>query len=288
MSFNAGIRELCIADAEQAVSFSALLFYPTQAPAVPATFGPYRLEVAAEAAPATGSFPLVVLSHGNGGSPLLYRDLITHLARQGMVVVCPKHPGNSLGDNALADTPQNLRNRPRHIGLCLDAVLADPMLGRQVAGQAIAGIGHSMGSYSVLCAAGGVPWTREGSPIEVRHDSRLKALVLLAPAGAFFGGPGSLRHVTQPMLILAAEHDPVTPSWQATLLRDRAPDPSRIELQVVPNSGHFSFLGVFPPQMRRAEFAPSQDPLGFDRKLFQQQLAARVLGWLQRTLGAAA
>jgi len=284
MSFQAGYRDLAIADAMQGVRFSALLLYPTLALAAPTAFGPYSLRVAPDAPPAQGRFPLVVLSHGNGGSPLLYRELSTHLARHGFVVVCPKHPGNSLGDNDLADTPANLVNRPRHVGLCLDAVLQDEALGTRIRRDAIAAIGHSLGAYTVLCAAGGVPWTREGAPIEVPHDDRLRALVLLAPAGAFFGGPGSLREVTQPMLILAAEHDLVTPGWQATLVRDRAPDPGRIRLQVVPGAGHFSFLGPFPAPMRRAEFAPAQDPPGFDRTAFQKQLAAQVLEWLEATL----
>ena len=285
---HAGYRDLAIIDAVQDVSFSALLLYPTPTPASPTAFGPYQLEVAAAAPlPAAGMFPLAVLSHGNGGSPLLYRELAVSLARQGFIVVCPWHPGNSLGDNALADTRANLLNRPRHIGLCLDAVLQHPVFGPRVNRDAIAGIGHSMGAYTVLCAAGGVPWTREGERIEVRHDSRLRALVLLAPAGAFFGAPGSLDQVSQPMLILAAEHDAVTPGWQATLLRDHAPDRSRVQLRVVPGSGHFSFLGPFPPQMRHAQFAPSQDPPGFDREAFQQQLARTVPAWLAVSLGLA-
>ena len=289
MKFQAASRELHIPDATQGVTFSALLFYPTTSPAIATAFGPYVLEVARDAPPADGSFPLLVLSHGNGGSPLLYRDLATHLARGGYIVVAPKHPGNSVGDNALADAAANLVNRPRHVGLCLDAVLADPLLRSRVAPRAIGAIGHSMGAYSVLCAAGAQPWNRERTPIPVRHDERLRALVLLAPAGEFFGVPegavpGALDQVTQPLLILAAEQDPVTPNWQAKMLRDGVPDPARVQLRIVPGSGHFSFLGVFPPQMRRVDFAPSQDPPGFDREAFQRQLTVEVQSFLDAAL----
>ncbi|RML84629.1 hypothetical protein APX70_08538, partial [Pseudomonas syringae pv. maculicola] len=41
-----------------------------------------------------GRFPLLLLSHGNTGTPLALHDLATSLARQGFVVVAVVHPGD--------------------------------------------------------------------------------------------------------------------------------------------------------------------------------------------------
>jgi predicted dienelactone hydrolase len=64
---------------------------------------------------AAGSFPLVVVSHGTGGSHLLYRALAAHLARNGFVVALPEHPQNNRNDNDLGGTAANLAQRPRPV-----------------------------------------------------------------------------------------------------------------------------------------------------------------------------
>src|SRR5580692_7574048 len=96
----AGSREYVVAGDPQ--DLRALLHYPCTRPSIPTAFGPYELDVSVEAPLAPGRFPLVLISHGSGGSPLVYRSLSLLLARHGFIVALPKHPGNSLGDDALA------------------------------------------------------------------------------------------------------------------------------------------------------------------------------------------
>ncbi len=43
-------------------------WYPTRTAAAPVLVGPYRIEAAPDAAPAAGRYPLIVFSHGTGGS----------------------------------------------------------------------------------------------------------------------------------------------------------------------------------------------------------------------------
>ena len=281
----AGSRQFQVPGDADAPPLSALLHYPTTQPAAPTRFGPYELDVSPEAPLAPGRLPLVLISHGSGGSPLLYRTLSLALARSGYLVVLPWHPGNSLGDDALANTTANLRNRPLQLSRLLTALLADAALGQSIAHEPVTAIGHSMGGYAVLCLAGGEPWTRDREHIEVPHDARLGALVLMAPACGFFLAPRALQAVTVPILALTAQHDALTPDAQVRAALAGVPDSSRVTIHTVPNAGHFSFLSPFPRAMHSPQFAPAQDPSGFDRGGFHQLLPEIVLQWIGERRG---
>jgi predicted dienelactone hydrolase len=262
----AGAREFVVGADERGLK--ALLHYPCTQPSRPTPFGPYELDVSVDAPIAPGTFPLAVISHGSGGSPLLYRTLSLLLARSGFIVALPRHPGNSLGDNDLADSARIFSERPRQLIALLDALLGDANLGTAIAAEPIAAIGHSLGGYTVLSVAGGQPWSRSRQPIPVAHDSRLGALVLLAPACA-------------PFLALTAEHDALTPDAQIRAALAGVPDASRVTIHTVPNAGHFSFLSPFPRHMHHPQFAPAQDPSGFDRERFHQWFPGLILEWLR-------
>jgi len=281
----AGSRQFLIPGDTRAPPLDALLHYPCLQPSVPTRFGPYEIDVSEAAPLAPGRLPLVLISHGSGGSPLLYRTLSLALARSGYLVALPKHPRNSLGDDDLANTIENLRDRPRQLLRLLDGLLADPELGAAIAEEPVTAIGHSMGGYTVLCVAGGRPWTRAREPIEVPHDSRIGALVLMAPACGYFLAPHALQAVTAPILALTAEHDELTPDSQIRAALEGVPDRSRVTIETVRNAGHFSFLSPFPRSMHHPQFAPAWDPSGFDRERFHQRLAVTVLQWIRERRG---
>lgn len=276
-----GYRALEAPDAVQGVSIPIHLLYPSDAPARDEHFGAYTLAVARDA-PIAATGPFVVVSHGTGGSPWLNRDLAMYLARAGFVVALVEHPGNRRGDDALAGTPANLENRPRHLRLAIDAIGADRA----------AVIGHSIGGYTALAIAGGRPLalpnqTADGTahPVAVVPDPRVRALVLLAPAVPWFMADGALAEVDVPILLRVAEHDRAAPAdFTAGIIRRGVRDPARIDFQTIANAGHFSFASPFPPEMVRADFAPSQDPPGFDRAAYQPILHAEIAGFLRATL----
>jgi predicted dienelactone hydrolase len=275
----AGSREFVVPSDEQGLK--ALLHYPCAQPSRPTPFGPYELDVSVDAPMAPGTFPLAVISHGSGGSPLLYRSLSLLLARNGFIVALPRHAGNSLGDNDLADSMQIFSERPRQLIALLDSLLGDGEVGTAIAAGPVTGIGHSLGGYTVLSVAGGQPWSRSRQPIPVAHDSRLGALVLLAPACGPFLAPRSLAAVSAPILALTAEHDALTPDAQTREALAGVPDPSQVTIHTVPNAGHFSFLSPFPRHMHHPQFAPAQDPSGFDRERFHQWFPGLILEWLR-------
>ena len=99
----AGCRTVQLFDDELGLNFPLLVLYPSRSPEHPERLGPYLLPVALDAPIDAGTFPLVLISHGSGGSHLAYRTLAAHLARHGFVVAIPDHPRNNRNNNR---TPQ--------------------------------------------------------------------------------------------------------------------------------------------------------------------------------------
>jgi len=273
-----GLRSLVASDA-----VPVHVLYPADVETRGKTFGPYTIEVA-EGAPVTGdALPVVAISHGTGGTPWSHRVLASHLARAGFAVALVVHPGNTRGDNALEGKPENLANRPRHVRVALDAVFADPVIGARVVAGRAAVIGHSLGAYTALAAAGGTPHalpseTPEGraQPVPVEPDPRIAALVLLAPALPWFMAPGALADVRARLFVRTGERDDLAPPYFVEqILRGVVMD-----YAVVPGAGHFAFLSPFPPALTSPFFAPSQDPPGFDRVAYQARLCAEVTAFL--------
>jgi predicted dienelactone hydrolase len=287
-----GCRALDVVDAVQGARVPVWVLYPARAPERREHFGPYPLAVAIDAPVEGEGLPLVVISHGNNGSPWTHRGLAVHLARAGFVVALLEHPGNSRSDGSLAGTAANLENRPRHVRVVLDAVFADERLGKRLA-SAVGVIGHSIGGYTALAVAGGRPSTLphevpdgQARAIPVVRDPRVRALVLLAPASVWFLPEGALADVELPILMRTAEHDAHAPVMHAEIILRGVADRRRIDHRVVPGAGHFSFQSPFPPAMTRPEFPPSQDPAGFDRVAFQPVLHAEIEAFLRASLAS--
>src|ERR671930_551369 len=75
-----------------------------------------------DAEPATGAFPIVLLSHGLRGTPDDYRALAARWAGAGLVVVAPAYPLTHRGAPQIA--PGDLRNQPGDASFVLSSILA--------------------------------------------------------------------------------------------------------------------------------------------------------------------
>ena len=281
---NSGIREIEIDDPHGAAPFPAVVQYPADGPPDGATIGPYHFDATRDAPPTPGRYPVCVISHGGGGSHLLYRSIATHLAASGYVVVSPEHPGDNRNDRSQSNTDRAALHRPRQASLAIDAVLDDPLLGAVADASCVCAVGHSMGGYTALALVGGRPWSRSGQPIPTRADPRVRAAVLLAPSTDWFLAPNALADVSVPLLVLAGERDPVTPPAAIRQALAGLPETTPVTFDVVPGAGHYSFLTPFPAHMRRPDFPPSMDPDGFDRDGFHAELPRRVEAFLTRAL----
>ncbi len=293
MGFSVGCQLAEVVDPSGGGGISLIVLYPSMNAEAPAKLGPYPVHLAMDGVWAEGTHPLLLISHGRGGTPLVYRDLACRLAREGYVVLMPTHPGDNREDLSRSETFEILSERPRHLSLVADwafreAPFRDSL--RETEGMAV--IGHSMGGYTGLAAAGGVPSAvPPGAPPEdaveakVRPDSRVRALVLLSPATPWFQKEGALAKVSVPILLMTAEKDEHAPSFFGHLVLEGVPDPSRVKHREIANAGHFSFLSPFPEEMRVPCFPPAHDPKGFDREAFQKELSQEILQFLRATSG---
>jgi predicted dienelactone hydrolase len=290
MNPRCGCRLVDVQDTVQGVVVPLALLYPALGEERTEHFGPYSLDVARDAPPVDDVWPLVVVSHGHSGTPWAYREMAKHLALAGFVVALPAHTGNTRNDNGLAGTAANLANRPRHISLSIDAALADPVVGSYIVSTGVGVIGHSIGGYTALAAAGGEAWTgpyetkgAAPTPVQVTHDARIRSLVLLNPATFWFIGE-SLRTINVPIMMRTGEKDEVTPAEHARKVIDGVADSTLVEHKEIAGAGHFAFMSKFPPEMTRPNFPPSQDPPGFDRESIQPAFFTDLVEFLKRTL----
>ena len=112
---------------------------------------------AADAAVAPGRWPLLLLSHGNGGSARMMGWFGTALARAGYVVVAVDHPGNN-GIDPMTDAGSILMwNRADDLAAALASVQEDPRLAAHVDTQRLGVAGYSAGGFTALVAAGARP-----------------------------------------------------------------------------------------------------------------------------------
>jgi len=108
----------------------------------------------AEFAPSLDGFPLILLSHGTGGSAEQMAWLGTALARAGYIAVAVNHPGNNAHG---AYTPEGFAlwwERATDLSEVLDGMLADEAFGPRIDKTRVAAAGFSIGGYTVLELAG--------------------------------------------------------------------------------------------------------------------------------------
>ena len=268
-----------------ALPFPVRVLYPTEVAGRSERFGAYELELAHDAPIAVPQMLLVVISHGTGGTPFAYRGLAKALVGAGYAVALVTHPGNHRDDDSLANTPQNLENRPRHITMALDAAFADPHLAPHLVPDRAAVFGHSMGGYTALAVCGAKPMalpqqTADGkaAPVAVTPDPRVVAAILFAPALPWLMAPGALDGVHARVMVRACEKDETAPPFFIEKIVRALPPRAELDYAVVPGAGHFACFWPVHPLL--ATLPPGQDPPGFDRAAYQPVLHADVLAFL--------
>jgi len=105
---------------------------------------------------APGRFPLVVLSHGTGGSAPMLAWLGAALAAHGYIAAAVNHPGNNALEAYTAEGFSLWWERAKDLSEVIDYMLADPEFGNRVDATRIAAAGFSLGGYTMIEIAGGV------------------------------------------------------------------------------------------------------------------------------------
>ena len=106
---------------------------------------------------AQNRLPLIVISHGFGGSARQIAWLGTALARAGYVVAAVDHPGNNGTDDRTPLGALLYWERADDLRYAIDAILGDPEWGPRIDRERIGAVGYSMGGASVLIELGARP-----------------------------------------------------------------------------------------------------------------------------------
>ena len=101
-------------------------------------------------------FPLIVLSHGTGGSASMMAWLGTELAAHGYIAAAVNHPGNNATEKYTRQGFLMWWERARDLSTVIDQMLSDVDLRDRINPDRIGAAGFSLGGYTMIEIAGGV------------------------------------------------------------------------------------------------------------------------------------
>lgn len=153
-----GITPITITDPVSGQPTQGYVFYPSSRPPHGSTtIGPYHVAATPDAPAIPGAKPLVVISHGNGGSNLGHHDLATYLASHGFVVATLNHLGDYFRDTSKVGSIEVFAGRPVQVKATITRLLDDPHWKTLIDPTRIGVAGFSAGGYTALMVAGARP-----------------------------------------------------------------------------------------------------------------------------------
>jgi predicted dienelactone hydrolase len=217
-----------------------------------------------------GSFPVIIFSHGVGGSRESFSYLSRFWSSYGYVCIHPTHLGSDLsvlqrvGLQALLETtndPEIWSERPQDISFIIDSLekleQAVPQLQGKINHSFIGVSGHSFGAYTTLLLAGAVIAMPGDETVSFR-DERAWVFLGISPPGTGRQGLhlGSWDRVNVPVMTVSGSEDMglegKPASWRMEAFKSMPPiDKYHV---LVKGANHFSFdpdmKGVRTPSRR--------------------------------------
>lgn len=318
------VRQVGVPADESGRPLSAMVWYPSEVAAEAAKVGEnavfYGISAVRNAAPKTGTHPLVVLSHGYGGSWRNLNWLAGELVAKGYVVAAPSHPGTTSMDRRIEEAGR-LWERPRDVSRVIDALSEDASVAGDIDENRIAVIGHSLGGWTAMVLAGArfdperrkadceinktiaacTFWSRLQVSEEaygrqrlasIEPDERIGAVVSLDLGLARGFTPASLSAVSVPTLVLAAGTDTadIPARLESGYLAEFLPKATARYVEI-PDATHFSFMQLCKPGAEALieEEAPGEsfvckDGGTRDRAVIHRQVADEVIDFLSTAL----
>ncbi len=255
------------------------------------------------------TLPMVVLSHGGGGSYLGHYDTALALARAGFIVAAVSHAGDTFDDQSKV---LMLWRRPAQLSQLIDYMLGEWRGRAAIDPRRIGAFGFSNGGFTVLVEAGGVPDLRTidgycasnpghdlctaltaagvrsvapmAPPADVwKPDHRIRAVAAAAPAFGFTFDRAGLASVRIPVLLWRAADDHHQPSpWYEDWIRARLPRAPDYEVE--PLAGHYAFLPPCSETLQKAKPDICANATGFDRADFHRRLNAGLIRFFRANL----
>lgn len=269
-------------------------------------------------------WPMVLLSHGTGGSALQMAWLGTALARSGFIAVAVDHPGKTAEGKLTPEALMLWWERATDMSQVLDGMLVDAEFGKKIDQDKIGAAGYGLGGYTVLELAGAqtdvhdyfdlckenadaavchMPEMRSlGTPIDVLHavrktsaislaesdglfsDDRISAIFAMAPEMAFTLTEDSLRSIHMPLEIVVGDGDNLAPS------RDNAgyvrSTVRGAKLTSLPHVGHYTFFDTCTADGKKTQERYCEDGNGVDRDAVHARVAGMAAAFFEKALKA--
>jgi len=273
--------------------------------------------------PLLRKLPMIVLSHGSGGSAEQMAWLGTALARAGYIAVAVDHPGNNSHAKVTPEGFVLWWERATDVSDVIDGMLADEEFGKKIEPQQIGAAGFSLGGYAVMELAGArtdvsvlydhCKQNADYSPChspemkgmdspqemlqQVRktsgeslarsadsfRDARVKAVFAIAPALGEVLTTESLRAIRVPVEIVVGNADPMAPAEQNADLIERNMRGAREN--VLPGGvAHYTFLDTCTEAGKRTMGTYCSDLAGVDRDKVHAQVSDEAVGFFDRAL----
>ncbi|MEK6320661.1 MAG: hypothetical protein AABN33_03145 [Acidobacteriota bacterium] len=199
----------------------------------------YWNEAHRNAAVRKGRFPLLVFSHGNGGSRNQNTFWCDYLASHGYIIISADHTGNArwtiINGKAIvfqaSERNNSAKDRPLDVSFLLDQMIrwdkgADKRFAGRIDTDHAAVTGMSFGSYTAH-------WASD-------HDPRFKAVIAMS------GAPPSHTNLSVPSLrMLGTEDRTLGVGGNSAIRHNHAKHTGPSFLLEMKNGGHFSFTDMF-------------------------------------------
>jgi predicted dienelactone hydrolase len=210
---------------------------------------------------AGGPYPVIVFSHGYGGSPSSYAHLINYWSAHGYIVLAPTHAdaGAMLGPHPFktlvekvsdpAVCKQRIADAEAVVNSLATMEKRIPGLRGKMDAKRIGMAGHSFGAY-VTEALGGATLSFAGDqPNASFADSRLRCGLMLSPPGVGEMGltSTSWRQMTEPCMVMTGSEDfPIgkTAGAEIRLAPYQQAPPGAKHLLYIEGANHLTFCDV--------------------------------------------
>jgi len=319
-----GFEAIAIHDPVNGGSMPGYVFYPSVQAKGVTRIGPYELHATRGAAAIPGARPLVVISHGHGGSDLGHHDLAVYLASHGFIAATLEHPRDNFHDASGDGHPEVEIGRPIQVEAVISMLLDDPHWKTSIDPQRIGVAGFSNGGYTSLLLVGAVPrFTRfmdyctahptdsnqcggvDAFKAEAARHGQTPEQMLAAMQGEFhrWGNPHDPR--VKAAFAMAPQSLVFDKAGLASIDRpvflyygqdDRVLIPrynalhiaplikTLVGIRMIPKAGHYVFLSPCSPQLARDAPEICLDPPGVDRVAAHRQVDADALAFFRKAL----
>lgn len=300
----AGVSTTVVPAAGKDRALDVLVWSPCATAPSELRMGPYVVRATKDCPVSGRSLPLVVVSHGQGGTRLGHHDTATALADAGFVVASFNHPGDTFGDDASASEVGIFESRPADVSRVITHMLEQWKDRQAVDAQSVGVFGFSRGGYTALALAGAEPsrsasaerfcaswrsWLipicrklgKEDAALKARADARVKSVVAVDPLNLF--AASSFKAVKAPVQLWASELGGDGVELAHTQLIQRwLPTPP--EYHLAKGAGHFVFLVPCPEEFRKEASRICEDPAGISRESVHASLNQAVAAFFAKTL----